>query len=154
MSSACCLLLVACSLLLAAFLNFFFILTHYKLLATCNEQNLAPRIDRSHGADFFSLNSLTSCCPVQVVMRCDVAWHIVNGTCTCTIAVNFPQLQHLIPDPLESASIFHRTSPIASGSGISSACACVWMPSLLYTTTRSCPIKLEHMCSTIKYFSD
>ena len=26
----------------------------------------------------------------------------------------------LIPDPLESASIFHRTSPIASGSGISS----------------------------------
>ncbi len=27
---------------------------------------------------------------------------------------------HLIPDPLTSASILHRTSPIASGSGISS----------------------------------
>ena len=26
--------------------------------------------------------------------------------------------QQLIPDPLESASIFHRTSPIANGSGI------------------------------------
>ena len=33
------------------------------------------------------------------------------------VAVRLPQL---IPDPLESASIFHRTSPIASGSGISS----------------------------------
>ena len=32
-----------------------FILTHYKLLATCNEQNLARCIGRPHGADFFSL---------------------------------------------------------------------------------------------------
>jgi len=29
------------------------------------------------------------------------------------------QTRQLIPDPLESASIFHRTSPIANGAGIS-----------------------------------
>jgi len=28
------------------------------------------------------------------------AYHIGSQACTCTIAVNIPQLQHLIPDPL------------------------------------------------------
>jgi len=38
---------------------------------------------------------------------------------------------NLIPDPLESASILHRTSPIASESGISLARFPVFLPSLL-----------------------
>ena len=33
----------------------------------------------------------------------------------------------LIPDPSESASILHRTSPISNGSGISSSCTSVWI---------------------------
>ena len=36
---------------------------------------------------------------------------------------SIPTATTLIPDPLESASILHRTFPIASGSGISSDCS-------------------------------
>jgi len=47
-----------------------------------------------------------------------------DPTCALCPARYSPEMSRrpilvLIPDPLESASIFHRTSPIASGSGIS-----------------------------------
>ena len=43
----------------------------------------------------------------------------------------------LIPGPTGDDQLLHYGAPI--GPGISSSCACVWLVSLLYTTTRSCP---------------
>jgi len=36
---------------------------------------------------------------VQVGMTLALAYHLRSLACTCTIAVKFRQLQHLIPDP-------------------------------------------------------
>jgi len=57
------------------------------LLKNAYEQNLSHCIGAPQRDDFFSLNFLTSCCPVQVGMTLAITYHIGSRGCTCTIAV-------------------------------------------------------------------